>query len=176
MCFTLRLCAWQFVIEWTPQLSSESRHASIKIAPPPSVPFLPLFQNFPPGCHGCSQRLLSSSCWICVDSAIVLGTCTIKVDFGSHVRCFIMELCVCAFHCVISPSSDYARLRPPPLFTPSCLFSPPFSISHLHVHTFLMEHHSSCCTPMDGIHRMPLSWCYIWLSFDMIAYEDHIPL
>ncbi len=82
MCFTLRLCAWQFVIEWTLQLSPESRHASIKIALPSRVPSSPSF----PFCVILPEA--SWMFWMHVDCAIVLGTCTIKVVFGSHVRCF----------------------------------------------------------------------------------------
>lgn len=171
MCFTLRLCAWQFVIEWTPQVLSGVEacvNQNNSASQGPSSPSFTFCMILPKA---------SLIFWMHVDSAIVYGTCAIKVVYGSHVRCFNNgNVSVYFIGSVISPSSDFACLRPPPLFTPSFLPSPSLSISHLHVHRFLMEHHNSCCTPMDGIHIEPLSSSNIWLNFDIKAYEDHISL
>lgn len=70
-----------------------------------------------------------------VDSAIVLGMCAIKVVFGSHVRRFNNGIAsVHFFVSVISPSSDFACLRPPPLFTPP-FFLLLLSPSHIYTYT-----------------------------------------
>lgn len=98
---------------------------------------LPLLHNFPLGHHGCSQRLLSSSCWIRSVQSF-WAPAQLKLSLDHMLDALIMELCVCALHCKCYFSLQRLCLSSStpsfhPLLSP---FSSSFHLTFTHTHVF----------------------------------------